>query len=551
MPINFPASPNTGDIFVFNQIKWRWNGYAWDRHPRAEKFESTGILFGGGITAAIGGTTFSVDAGIGQIVGYTANSYGVFPTLTEVTWGAFTGVTLNYLTTSDFTRVYIDENGELQQQTAAFDHTDPLNRIILGTISHIDRSTIALVTNKQNVAYDEFHRLYELFDTFGPIKKQGLNVSANGANLRLNRSSGEALVIGANYVNDFEEPDTVDLDAQTPAVIARIYRDGSGDFVYDTNGLSFYTDVDPTKYDDNSGTLQTVNNNQWTIQRLYMFPNLSNVIMSYYGRVVYNSYAGALAGVGDEVFSEAEITAKNAVFLGYLILRGGAADLTLVADAKIIQSGFCRVSGGGGGAADGGGGGAQVYYSDAPPASPNDGDFWFESDTGSFYVYLDDGDSLQWVEVNGQPGPTGDVGATGEIGATGPTGPSGPSKYVAGFLYDGRGSNVATGTKTNVVRPVEQDSTVSDIHIRLSSGASGGSVTGYIYKVDSSYINASGASFDTDKVTVGEISISDGIYGATGATLSAPGLSAGDFLFGGVTGSGLTEIVQMFVNYEA
>jgi len=355
MPINFPANPTTGDIFVFNQIKWRWNGYAWDRHPRAEKFESTGILFGGGITAAIGGTTFSVDAGIGQIVGYTANSYGIFPTLTEVTWGAFTDVTLNYLTTSDFTRLYIDENGELQQQTSAFDHTDPLNRIILGTISHIDRSTIALVTNKQNVAYDEFHRLYELFDTFGPIKKQGLNVSANGANLRLNRSSGEALVIGANYVNDFEEPDTVDLDAQTPAVIARIYRDGFGDFVYDTNGLSFYTDVDPTKYDDNSGTLQTVNNNQWTIQRLYMFPNLSNVIMSYYGRVIYNSYAGALAGVQDEVFTEAEITAQNAVFLGYLILRGGAANLTLVADAKIIQSGFCRVSGGGGGAADGGG----------------------------------------------------------------------------------------------------------------------------------------------------------------------------------------------------
>jgi len=410
MPINFPANPTTGDIFVFNQIKWRWNGYAWDRHPRAEKFESTGILFGGGITAAIGGTTFSVDAGIGQIVGYTANSYGIFPTLTEVTWGAFTGVTLSYLATSDFTRLYIDENGDLQQQTAAFDHTDPLNRIILGTISHIDRSTIALVTNKQNVAYDEFHRLYELFDTFGPIKKHGLNVSANGANLRLNRSSGEALVIGSNYVNDFEEPDTVDLDAQTPAVIARIYRDGFGDFVYDTNGLSFYTDVDPTKYDDNSGTLQTVNNNQWTIQRLYMFPNLSNVIMSYYGRVIYNSYAGALAGVQDEVFTEAEITAQNAVFLGYLILRGGAANLTLVADAKIIQSGFCRVSGGGGGAADGGGGGAQVYYSDAPPASPNDGDFWFESDTGSFYVYLDDGDSLQWVEVNGQPGATAEGG---------------------------------------------------------------------------------------------------------------------------------------------
>ena len=426
----FTFNGEQGDI-VFNDYVISINGETGEYNDVAL---STGILFGGGITAAIGGSTFSVEAGIGQIAGYTANLNGVFVTRTEVTWGTFTGVTLNYLTTSDFTRLYIDENGELQQQTAAFDHTDPLNRIILGTISHIDRSTIALVTNKQNVAYNEFHRLYELFDTFGPIKKQGLNVSANGANLRLNRSSGQALVIGSNYVNDFEEPDTVDLDAQTPAVIARIYRDGSGDFVYDTNGLSFYTDVDPTKYDDNSGTLQTVNNNQWTIQRLYMFPNLSNVIMSYYGRVIYNSYAGALAGVQDEVFTEAEITAQNAVFLGYLILRGGAANLTLDADAKIIQSGFCRVSGGGGGAADGGGGivgdyvssvngmtggvtAGYIHVSASAPASPTEMDFWFETDTGSFYAYIDEGGGAAWVEISADPaiavtsvnGQTGDV----------------------------------------------------------------------------------------------------------------------------------------------
>jgi len=551
MSINFPSNPQTGDIFVFNQMKWRWNGYAWDRHPRAEKFESTGILFGGGVTAAIGGTTFAVEAGIGQIVGYTANSYGVFPTLTEVTWGDYSNQTLNYLATSYFTRLYIDENGDLQQQTSAFDHTDPLNKIILGTISHIDRSTIALVTNKQNVAYDEFHRLYELFDTFGPIKKTGLVVSANGANLRLDRSAGESLIIGSNYVNNFQEPDTVDIDAQTPAVIARIYRDGSGDWVYDTNSLTFYTDLDPGNYDDGSGTLDTVNNNQWTIQRLYMFPNLPTVIMSYYGRVVYNSYSDAVAGIQDEVFTEAEITEQNAVFLGHLVIRGGAADLTTTDDATIIQSGFCRVSGGGGGAAGGGGAGAQVYYSDAPPSSPSSGDFWFESDTGSFYVYIDDGDSLQWVEVNGQPGPTGDAGPTGNTGATGPTGPSGITKYIAGFLYDGRGTTIVSETKTDVIRPIEQDSTVTQLQIRLPNGASGGTASAYVYKVNSSYVSAVGASLDADKTTVGYIDLPDGAYGSTGGTLLNAGLSAGDYIFGGVTGAGLTDLVQFFINYEA
>lgn len=63
------------------------------------------------------------------------------------------------------------------------------------------------------------------------------------------------------------------------------------------------------------------------------------------------------------------------------------------------------------------GGGANVFYSDIPPSSPGTGDFWYESDTGSFYAYLDDGDSLQWVEVGGLPGPTGADGSQVEAEA--------------------------------------------------------------------------------------------------------------------------------------
>jgi len=57
-----------------------------------------------------------------------------------------------------------------------------------------------------------------------------------------------------------------------------------------------------------------------------------------------------------------------------------------------------------------------ITYSKDPPNKPGAGDLWFESDTGSFYAYLDDGDSLQWVEINGQPGPTGPAGPTGADG---------------------------------------------------------------------------------------------------------------------------------------
>jgi hypothetical protein len=37
--------------------------------------------------------------------------------------------------------------------------------------------------------------------------------------------------------------------------------------------------------------------------------------------------------------------------------------------------------------------------SDAPPSSPNPGDAWFESSTGSVFVYYSDADSSQWVQA--------------------------------------------------------------------------------------------------------------------------------------------------------
>jgi hypothetical protein len=37
---------------------------------------------------------------------------------------------------------------------------------------------------------------------------------------------------------------------------------------------------------------------------------------------------------------------------------------------------------------------------DTPPASPVAGDLWWESDSGNLYCYYNDGDSLQWVQIN-------------------------------------------------------------------------------------------------------------------------------------------------------
>ena len=67
----------------------------------------------------------------------------------------------------------------------------------------------------------------------------------------------------------------------------------------------------------------------------------------------------------------------------------------------------------------GGGGGASVTTDDSAPGSPSDGDLWYDTDDGGMFVYYEDADSSQWVEVIGSAGSDGAAGAAGAAGADG------------------------------------------------------------------------------------------------------------------------------------
>ena len=50
--------------------------------------------------------------------------------------------------------------------------------------------------------------------------------------------------------------------------------------------------------------------------------------------------------------------------------------------------------------AGGGGGGGSYTASSSPPASPAEGDRWYDIDLGIEFTYVNDGNSLQWVETS-------------------------------------------------------------------------------------------------------------------------------------------------------
>ena len=64
-----------------------------------------------------------------------------------------------------------------------------------------------------------------------------------------------------------------------------------------------------------------------------------------------------------------------------------------------------------------GGGGSSVTVSDTAPASPSDGDMWYNSLSLKMFVYYNDGSSSQWVPAS--PQQAGADGATGPAGADG------------------------------------------------------------------------------------------------------------------------------------
>jgi len=65
--------------------------------------------------------------------------------------------------------------------------------------------------------------------------------------------------------------------------------------------------------------------------------------------------------------------------------------------------------------------------SETAPASPDQGDQWYDSNTGATFVYYDG----YWVELNNSlPGPQGEAGPQGAVGAAGATGATGPTGVV-------------------------------------------------------------------------------------------------------------------------
>ena len=335
----FYTTENSHDILNF-----RYHGHTLKIDTLTEVIPS-GIT-SGGVLGQANSTQFTITAGTGVINDLNKESGAAkpYPEIKYISWSGQTITVSNLDATSSEQKnswIYIDENGSIQQQTTSFTDAQTANKIIIGSVVH-SSGTIDFVKTFPITAYGATAQIAEFARMFGPMKKTGHKITANGTNLSIDRAAGTAFAFGRNYTNDPNNPSIVSDIAKTICSIHRYYDDGSNGHIKDTNAGAGYTVLDPTKYDNGSGTLQIMNTAKFNVQRLYFFPTTPNVVVSYYGKNFYASIEEAEKSYLIEDFTEADNTSTQAIYLGAIILKGDATDLSNSAQAKILTAGIFR-----------------------------------------------------------------------------------------------------------------------------------------------------------------------------------------------------------------
>jgi hypothetical protein len=343
------SNTNTGFDLYYRQatniVKFKW----------LEGGLSTGILWGGVVSYS--GSNIYVTPGAGIINTLNAStSSEVAPIFTYISWNAYTS-SATYLTSSQNTYLYVDNVGTVHQQTTYFTEDQYQQSLPLGRVTHANYANITGVGSNVQTTYDSDQQQNEFIRSFGPMKVNGLTVTGQSGSLSFGVGSGTSFNLGGFYPQNPNFPSQYTSTAAATASIARAYRSGSTVYL-DNNGGSFYTTVDPTKYDDGSGVLQNTGTGNWTIQRVFFNP-VSKRTTIYYGQNRYTTLVNALQYLATDSFTEGEFTSKSLVFVAYLVLKGNTSDINDT-ENRTIQSGLFRNTAGG----SGGAGAVPVYLHD-------------------------------------------------------------------------------------------------------------------------------------------------------------------------------------------
>ena len=233
-------------------------------------------------------------------------------------------------------------------------------------------------------------------NVIGPANIEGNVFGANGANLNLDLVGGRVFLIGSNFRTNTKTPDELSISSGSAVEFARVYRSAlpETDIIVETGDA---TDIDPDYYDDHSGTLQTVANNDWSVQVIYIVVDGSFLVA--YGQETFNTQTLAEQAVinGTLVYDELK-QLQLQVRRMFLVVKQGATNLSDPTQAAFFTDGAFRgagvsTSGGISGITTPGGSDTNIQFNDGGTFGGSNSFTWsdslFKSDTTEVQLSTD------------------------------------------------------------------------------------------------------------------------------------------------------------------
>ncbi len=303
-------------------------------------FDSTGVLVGGALSINGGDNTkFDMAAGVYGFVSYDETTAS--PERTILFKDAVTAQTVTNIGTSLATYIGVDSTGAIIQSTEPFTNTQRRTIAQVGVLVHTNMVNLNAINDIAAPIRGSISQLFDLMTAIGPLNVSGNGLSANGANLSINKASGTVFKLGSTFQATPLNPHLISLAALTAPATIR-YR------LSDSTEYANTAVLDPVNYESPLGTLTALSSaNKFSVQRVALFT--SNLIRIQYGQAEYNSMAEAEAAIPTQPFTIEENIAENGVLIAYVIMRRSTTDLTNTDDAKFIAVGkFGAVSSSGG-----------------------------------------------------------------------------------------------------------------------------------------------------------------------------------------------------------
>jgi len=329
------AGVQTG-TFENNEDKWD----ALSKTPIMSKNTQTTGLISGGILTRPTYVTLSWTAGNGYVTRYTNPNN---PDVIEVSWDAVASYTpVNLGNPGQYLLAY-DETGTLSElPVVEFDAEAGRRHIVIGGFSTISGIIARISASSITLGYDGFFSFKDfLRDVIGPANIDGNIISANGANLTLYNSGGLVYILGSNFRNDSEITDERAVTLESGFYFSRVLREAAPSTKITADGSGIVNVIDPTKYDDGSGTLQTISGNRYSVQVVYITPDGEYVVA--FGQETYNTESLAEEAVlsGALPYEEYPLL-QRFVRRAYLVVKSSETDLN---NSIFIPEGKFRVSG--------------------------------------------------------------------------------------------------------------------------------------------------------------------------------------------------------------